>query len=521
MCLHNESRNEEIRVGTMRIPIDISGSMPIYRQIQSYFEDQISAGKLPAGVKLPATRLLASRLGVSRITVMNAYAELAAEGLVVGRPGSGTYVADSPTFGTRNPAKCNREGTWPLWQRSVSSNDPADDDISCLIVPEMSGTISFASGYGDPELIPIDDLCKAARGSLRRNPVETFAATDPRGYLPLRRTISSILAMQGIPVHPDEVLVTSGSQQAISLIARLLVEPGDVVIVEEPTFVGALNSFRRAGARLIGIPLDENGMKLDMLESIMRKLQPALIYTIPTFHNPTGVCMSENRRLWLVELAERYSVPILEDDFAGDLSYGGRSIPPIKALDQNGDVLYISTFSKIIAPGLRLGYLVASGPVLERLVRLKQISDVATSTFIQRTFESFISVGRYYSHIQRLCRIYGDRRDALVEALERAGRHCWDWRSPEGGFFLWLEMCDRIPPEILQDAMYAHGVSAVMGAIFFTKQPDTTMLRLNFAALPPLAIGAGVERLQRAVTTALSGLENGHKEFKVPCEAIV
>jgi len=245
MCLHNESRNEEIRVGTMRIPIDISGSMPIYRQIQSYFEDQISAGKLPAGVKLPATRLLASRLGVSRITVMNAYAELAAEGLV-----------------------CNREGTWPLWQRSVSSNDPADDDISCLIVPEMSGTISFASGYGDPELIPIDDLCKAARGSLRRNPVETFAATDPRGYLPLRRTISSILAMQGIPVHPDEVLVTSGSQQAISLIARLLVEPGDVVIVEEPTFVGALNSFRRAGARLIGIPLDENGMKLDMLEFI-------------------------------------------------------------------------------------------------------------------------------------------------------------------------------------------------------------------------------------------------------------
>jgi len=229
--------------------------------------------------------------------------------------------------------------------------------------------------------------------------------------------------------------------------------------------------------------------------------------------------MSENRRLRLVELAERYSVPILEDDFSGDLRYEGRGIPPMKTLDQNGNVIYVSTFSKIMAPGLRLGYLVASGPVLESLVRLKQISDVTTCTFTQRIFESFISVGRYYSHIQRLCRIYADRRDALVEALERAGRHCWDWRRPQGGFFLWLEMSDRIPLEILQDSMHAHGVSAVMGTTFFTRQPNSPMLRLNFAALPALAISAGVERLQRAVTSALSGLEYSHKEFKVPCEA--
>ena len=216
---------------------------------------------------------------------------------------------------------------------------------------------------------------------MRRDGIAALDYGEPEGHMPLRITIADILASQGLQTRPENVLITAGSQQALTLVAQLLLEPGDVILVESPTYSGALNLFRALGFRIVGVPIDRQGMQVEVLEKLLQQHHPKLIYTIPTFHNPTGTSLSSVRRRQLIVLADRYNVPILEDDFVGDLRYEGRTQPALKALDPGGRVIYVSTFSKMLMPGLRVGFLVADGPVFDGLVRFKHASDLATSAW--------------------------------------------------------------------------------------------------------------------------------------------
>jgi GntR family transcriptional regulator/MocR family aminotransferase len=323
---------------------------------------------------------------------------------------------------------------------------------------------------------------------------------DPKGHTPLRETITHILASQGLQTQSENVLITAGSQQALSLVSQLLLKPGDVILVESPTYSGALELFRALDFNVVGIPVDGQGMQVQALENLLQQHHPKLIYTIPNFHNPTGTCLSSARRRELIILADRYNVPILEDDFVGDLRYEGRTQPALKALDPGGRVIYVSTFSKILMPGLRVGFLVAEGPVYDCLVNFKRVNDLATSALVQHALQAYVTVGRYQSHLRRSCQIFRKRRDVLLSAIQRYLPADVHLDPPQGGLFIWLQLPENISSEQLLPLAWEEGVNFAPGSSFFPAGLDgKNWLRLNFVAQAPDQIDEGIKRLGRAM----------------------
>lgn len=488
----------------MRIPLDRQSATPLYQQIENYLRENVLSGGLAADTRLPSSRELAQELGVSRITVKNAYADLESDGLLVSREGSGTYVARLPAPARALPRAA--DSGWPLWQLEALN----DSIFSTTIYRPMPADhtpgreiIQF-TGVGDRRQFPVKDFLKAVQSVIRRDGVEALEYGDfGSGFTPLRETVVNVLASQGIQTHPDQVLITSGSQQALSLACLVLLKPGDTILVESPTYNLGLELFRSFNLKIAGIPVDEHGMVVDLLEPLLQKYHPRLIYTIPNFQNPTGACLSGPRRRALIDLASRYNVPILEDDYAGDLRYEGRAQPAVKALDTGGNVIYAGTFSKMIMPGLRLGFLVADGPIFKRLLHEKWVNDLTTSTLIQRTLDEYVTVGRYQAHLRRSCRSNRIRRDAMLSAIRRylpREIHC---PAPQGGLYLWL----RLPEghnslDLLPYALEA-GVEFTPGSWFFPNPADGAgYLRLNFATQPPELIDEGIRRLGAALRRA-------------------
>ncbi|HEY3476693.1 MAG TPA: PLP-dependent aminotransferase family protein, partial [Anaerolineales bacterium] len=315
-----------------------------------------------------------------------------------------------------------------------------------------------------------------------------------------RETIAHILASQGLQTQADNVLITAGSQQALSLVSQLLLKPGDVIMVESPTYSGALDLFRALGFKVVGVPVDRNGMQVELLETLLQQHHPKLIYTIPTFHNPTGTCLSSQRRIQLIVLADRYNIPILEDDFVGDLRYEGRSQAALKALDPGGRVIYVSTFSKILMPGLRVGFLVSEGPIYDRLVNFKRVNDLATSTLIQRAVEAYVTVGRYQSYLRRSCQIFHKRRDVMLSAIQQYLPAGVSFDPPQGGLFIWLQLPEGVSSEQLLPLACEEGVDFAPGTGFFAEGKDgKNWLRLNFVAQAPDQIEEGIKRLGKAI----------------------
>ncbi|RPJ38981.1 MAG: PLP-dependent aminotransferase family protein, partial [Chloroflexi bacterium] len=287
----------------MRIPLNHESKVPLYQQIEQHLRQGIQSGSLAADTRLPATRQLAKDLGVNRITVETAYAELEADGLVYSQVGSGTYVlaqAPLPALPKNDP------GTpWPLWQQELQNGAVGTRRGSIDTLLRAAGhthPISFAGGIGDPHLFPSDDYRKVVQKVLRRDGIDAFEYGDRSGYAPLRETVSHVLGSQGFHTRPENILITAGSQQALALVSQLILKPGDTILVEDPTYAGALDLFRAQDLKLAGVPVDERGMQVEKLERQLQRHHPKLIYTIPNFHNPTGTCLSGSRRHQLLAL---------------------------------------------------------------------------------------------------------------------------------------------------------------------------------------------------------------------------
>lgn len=484
----------------MRIPLDRQSVVPLYQQIETYLRQGIISGSLAADTRLPASRQLARDLGVNRITVESAYAGLETDGLIYSKMGSGTYVLPS------NPLSAfskDKPGTaWPLWQQSLEPQEKASDKSAETpgSLSRHSKLISFASGIGDAELFPAEDFRKVLQTVMRRDGIAALDYGEPNGHAPLRETITHILASQGLQTRSENVLITAGSQQALSLVSQLLLKPGDVIMVESPTYSGALELFRALGFKVVSVPVDRHGMQVEALETLLQQHHPKLIYTIPTFHNPTGTCLSSQRRIELIILADRYNIPILEDDFVGDLRYEGRAQPALKALDPGGRVIYVSTFSKILMPGLRVGFLVAEGPIYERLVKFKRVNDLATSTLIQRALEVYVTVGRYQSYLRRSCQLFRKRRDAMLSAIEHYLPPEINLDPPQGGLFIWLQLPEYLSSKKLRPLAWEEGVDFSAGSGFFADGlKGRNWLRLNFVAQSPDQIEEGIRRLGRSM----------------------
>jgi len=485
----------------MRIPLDRKSEIPLYHQIEAYLRQGILSGNLPVDTRLPACRQLARELGVTRTTVENAYSELEADGLVFSRMGSGTYVLP------QNPLsalpKSGLDTPWPLWQQSVharniESKSGRVDEM--LMAGGHPHPISFASGISDSRQFPAEEFRKVLQAVMRR---DRFAALDygeRNGYAPLREGIAHILASQGLQTHPENILITAGSQQAIFLASQVLLKPDDIVLVEDPTYSAAIDLFRILGFQIVGIPMDGQGMQVEKLEKLLQLHHPKLIYTVPNFHNPTGTCLSSARRRQLIVLADRYNVPILEDDFVGDLRYEGRSQPSLKALDPGGQVIYVSTFSKMLMPGLRVGFIVADGPVYDSLLNFKRLSDLATSSLMQRALDAYVTVGRYQAYLHRSCQTFRKRRDAMLEAIDRHLPTGVSFDEPKGGLFLWLRLPESLSADELLPLACKEGVSFAPGNFFFTDGVrGRDWMRLNFSAQPVEDIEEGIKRLGTAI----------------------
>ena len=482
----------------MRIPLNKNSALPLYQQIQDFLREQIRMGLLEPGARLPASRQLAEDLGVSRITVRNAYLNLESEGLITSWEGSGTYVR-VPIHAEATPQTA-ADVTWPDWQQALITGQEQE------IYPTTASSgspgeelISF-TGVGAPEQYPILEFSRALKAVVRQVGEEAFNyGVFDGGYLPLRVTLAQILASQGITAPAENVLITSGSQQALALICQTLLQPGDVVLVGEPTYNFGLDLFRTLKLNIVGIPLDANGIQVEVLEAVIREHNPKLIYTIPNFQNPSGVCLSASRRRQLVDLADRYDIPVVEDDFVGDLRYDGRALPAVKALDPGGRVIYIGTFSKMLMPGLRMGYLVAEGPVYNSLVLAKRVFDLTTSPLIQRTLYEFVTVGHYQIHLRSSLKLYRRRRDAIAAAVAEFLPKV-EAILPLGGLFYWAKLPERISSRALLPLAQEQGVEYAPGDLFFPDPADgQRYLRLNFASVGEDMICEGIQRLAGAL----------------------
>ena len=482
----------------MRIPLDRHSGVPVYQQVARWLRQDIESGALPARTRLPATRALAEQLGVSRITVVTAYAELEDRGLVVASEGSGTYVSERAA----RPDRAGRavEPSWPVWQRELGAAGSATGPD-----PLLPGTLAF-TGAGDPRLYPVAALSRTVREVLRSDgPAALEYGRLATGHEPLRETIVEVLASQGLRTTAAQVLVTTGSQQALALACQVLLRPGDAVVVEEPTYNLALDLFRARGQRVVTVPVDAAGMRVELLEPVLQTHHPKLLYTIPNFQNPSGASMSGPRRARLLALADRYNVPIVEDDYVGDLRYEGRSPPAVKALDAAGQVIYLGTFSKLLMPGLRVGYLVADGPVYHRLAEHKRVQDLSTAPLMQRVLDRYVTVGRYQAHLRRTVRHYRRRRDALMAALADQLPEV-SAPTPKGGLFAWATLPDGLSSQVLRAHAREEGVDFAPGGWFFPEPAaGDRFLRLNFCTLTPDEIVEGVRRLRVALDRCSGG----------------
>jgi GntR family transcriptional regulator/MocR family aminotransferase len=485
----------------MRIPIDRHSDIPLFKQIENFLREGILSGSLAPETRLPATRKLARDLGINRITVGNAYAELEADGLVYSQVGSGTYVL--PPWPIQPIPETGTSGSYPLWQQDLQKSSRASERdflLNLLQESQLPDSISFADGVSDPLKFPVDEFRRVIQNVIRRDGITALEYGDIRGYPPLRDTISHILASQGVQISPEKILITAGSQQALALVTQFLLKQGDVILVESPTYPNALGLFSDLGLKVVGIPIDENGMQVEKLERLLLRHHPKLIYTIPNFQNPSGTCLSGQRRRQLIALADRHNIPILEDDYVGDLRYEGRAQPALKALDPGGRVIYISTFSKMLMPGLRVGFLAVDGPVYASLVDFKLFNDIATSNLIQRALDTFVSVGRYQAHLRRSCQAFRKRRDAMMSAIHQHMPDGTQVYTPHGGLFAWLRLPGKVSCDHLLTFAMKEGVSFAPGTYFFKDgSGGKDYMRLNFTIQNPEKIHEGMMRLRKAI----------------------
>jgi len=366
-------------------------------------------------------------------------------------------------------------------------------------------TISFGGGVPDPSSLPIKELRKAIDEVLELEPAAALQYGGGYGFEGLRQVLAERAASsEGLEIVADWFVITSGSSQALQLVCSTLLDPGDMVLVERPSFSGSLWTIRTHEAQIVGIPVDAQGMQVEVLEATLKKLaknkkQPKFLYTIPDFHNPTGATLSLERRHALVALAKRYELLIVEDIAYRELRYDGVEPPSLFSVAQGQGVIQMGTFSKVMASGLRLGWAMAEPSVVAHLVGIR--TDMGTSPFLARVVARYLQVDSFSKHLEEVRAIYSHKLNSLVQALEE---HCpeeFQWTKPEGGFFLWLQMSGGGDALALLRRGYQEGVSFVPGANFYSDKPERDKVRLAFSFLSPAEIQEGVHRLSRAVSS--------------------
>ncbi len=504
------------------IALDRKSGIPLYRQICQSLREAILSGELAEGARLPTERALASELGINRTTVMNAYNELASEGLIEGHVGRGTLVRRNH-YSYDVDAYEPETASWllglPAGEREALGPD-AHLLSELASMSDRKEIISLAPGTPATDLLPAemlrsvfaDELLDARQTALGYCPVE--------GLQSLRRNIAGRMRARGVVVDTPHILILSGSTQGIGLVGRFLLNPGDEVVVEVPTYLGAIQTFRALNARVIGVPTDNEGMRVDLLESILARHRPRLIYTQPTFQNPTGAVMSQERRRRLLLLARRYQTPILEDDPYGEIYFEGKQPQPLKAMDSGGQVIYLSTYSKTLAPGLRVAWLAAPEPMIERLTLHKQVFDLNTNALGQWAVSEVLRRGLLDDHLGMLRQVYRRKRDLMLAAIAGYWPREVRVNAPVGGFHLWCRLPGDVRARALLREVAGEWVAFVIGEPFHVDGGGQQNLRLSFAFPEERHIEEGIKRIGSAIKRLQSRRNTRKEQGKQPVEHI-
>lgn len=499
----------------MRITINKQGKPALYKQIYEQIRGHIVSGALPPGGRLPPERQLAEVLGVNRTTVLAAYRELKAEGFVASHVGRGTTVSAGHAAAPAPAAARRQAKAGPIWEHRVSDRSRTLDDATIFTILQLintPGIISFAGGISSPETQPLAALAGLEAELGRERHCGAFAVSPIGGFASLRKLMSAHMHAGGVFCHPEEIMIISGSQQGIDLLSRLFINPGDIVFVEEPSFFPAMHAFQAAGARLMGIPMTPEGMDVDVLEHMLHRDRPKFIYTMPTYHNPCGCSLLHEKKIRLLELAARYDCVIVEDDPYSGLYYGETPPGTLKALDSKGYVVYLSTFSKIVAPGFRLGWICAPRKLINLLSSIKQYVDIHSSSVAQYVIERFIASGALADHMQAMRALNRQKRDAMLAALARYAPHPAPAAppAPEGGSYLWYRLPEGVSASRLLPLASRAGVAVLPGTLFhLAAHQGERYLRLNFTYESQKRIDTGVRLLSACMAELARAGEAG------------
>jgi DNA-binding transcriptional MocR family regulator len=477
----------------LMLHVDRKSSIPAYRQICERVIALVESGDLASGDRLPPTRRLAEAAGVHRSTVLRAYGELWSLGYLQSRPGSYSTIRLPLLRVTGDRVERSTAIDWEEATRA---------DLGAWSPPRRvpdRDIIDFATLSADPRLTPVDALRRCLNAVMRERGRELLDYGDASGDPALKEIVMRRMRVHGIDVASDEVMITNGAQQGLDLVLRLLTSAEDRIVVESPTYAAALPLFRLYGLTLDCVPMLADGMDLDALEATLEKVRPRLVYTMPTFQNPTGISTSHEHRELLLRLCERHRVPLVEDGFEEDLKYFGKLALPLKSMDHDGAVIYLGTLSKVVFSGLRIGWIAAPRACIQRFVAIQRATSLSGVALAQAAAARLCESGVYDSYLRRLHSTYRKRMQAMLRGLAMHMPQCVEWTRPAGGSTLWLTIRTAASEDAIYDRLLRSGVNVTPGRPFFAAPSAEPHFRLSISCVNDEQIDEGCRRLGRAL----------------------
>ncbi len=462
---------------------DKNSPIPLYEQVKNYIRDKIASGYWKIGSKIPTQRYMAQAFDVNRSTIVTAIEELIADGLLEGKTKGGTIVKNNTwSLLSKTPPP-----DWVSYVRA-GTHQPNFSTIQQINKYEFEPQIiRLGTGELSPELFPKKMMDIVADHSLKQ--MKSLGYEEPKGSLTLRKSISEYLQTKGIEAHPSQILIVSGALQALNLISVGILYKGSTILTENPSYIYSINVFQSAGMKLFGVPLDNDGIMFEKVIKHRRQTNAAILYTIPSFHNPTGICMSEERRKKLLQVCEAERLPIIEDDAYRELSID-RTVPmPIKAIDKNELVLYLGSLSKTLCPGLRIGWVVGQEAVIERLADVKMQTDYGSSSLSQMAAAEWISSGLYEEYINNIKKELKIRRDITSACLNKYFEEIAQWKLPQGGFYIWLYLKKPISMQKLFIRCLEKGILINPGNLYQHMSSQHIRISYSYAAYKDLEFG--------------------------------
>lgn len=486
----------------MLLHIDRQNTTPLYKQLIDEVKKLIDQGTLEGGESIPSTRSLATKLGLNRSTVTRAYEELQALGYLTSKPGAYHRVQSRK----KEVEYIADRGSSISWEKASTADARAIHRIFLRYTPEKlknppAGTkpINISEMDLDPRLYPMTDFRRCVSHVLHDNGADSLQYGHHQGYLPLRRQIAKRLRLHGISVSEKEILITSGAQQAIDMIIRMIAERGKRVAIESPTYAAILPLLKFNGVNTMEIPMNDEGMDLDYLEKALAGESVNFLYTIPNFQNPTGITTSHAHRERLLHICRANRVPIVEDGFEEDMKYFGRVPLPIKSVDEHNIVIYLGTFSKALFPGLRIGWVTADQECISRLTAIKRFSDLGSSKLIQIVLHEFLRRGFYDRQLKRMHSAFRKRMQAALQSMEESFPSTVRWTRPSGGYTIWVKLRKPWEDDRLHDHLAKFGVIVSPGSYYFPDRTRSAYFRVSIAKRNVEEIREGISRLGRAL----------------------